>query len=100
MAIFDHKDLDGVTGVFQHDNTTVEVVAQGIFGCYASRLLSKGFAGPYSHRELGLTRVAGLVTRLEITVSESDVAKASCFEERSADRGGIFPGLFVAPQQA
>jgi len=86
MAIFDHKDLDGVTGVFQHDNTTVEVVAQGIFGCYASRLLSKGFAG--------------LVTRLEITVSESDVAKASCFEERSADRGGIFPGLFVAPQQA
>mmetsp|Transcript_8708 Transcript_8708/g.13408 ORF Transcript_8708/g.13408 Transcript_8708/m.13408 type:complete len:128 (+) Transcript_8708:54-437(+) len=74
LCVYDHKDLDELQD-FASMNTTVEVVARAIFQRY--------FRGLSAH-----SKSLATVTRLEITVHESDVARASYFEENPS-------GLFI-----
>lgn len=73
LSRYDHADLDTLEE-FQGLNTTVEVVANAVFKRYVSaiRAMGSGACAP--------------VSKLEITVKESDVAAASYFEQ---DPGGI-----------
>ncbi|KAJ8612551.1 hypothetical protein CTAYLR_003728 [Chrysophaeum taylorii] len=64
LDTYDHKDLDELEE-FKDKNTTVEVVARAIFDKYR------------------------VVTRLEITVRESDVARASYYQQ-------VKTGLFTS----
>lgn len=71
LEAYDHRDLDAVDD-FRGKNTTVEVVARGIFDRYVAAIKAMG------------SGACAPVSRLEITVKESDVASASYFEEDPA----------------
>lgn len=79
MAMYDHKNLDTLEE-FQNPkcNTTVEVMAHTFY----QRL----FAALSQQRSAG--EQLGHITKMEITVRESDVAHAGYFDENS---GGLFP---------
>ena len=73
LSLYDHKDLDELDE-FASSNTTVEVVSRALFRRYFSALSAHAPS-------------LATVTRLEITVHESDVARASYFEE---EPNGLF----------
>ena len=75
LAKLDHADLDRLDA-FAGRNSTVEVVAQAVFADYVETFRARGASG-------------APVSRLEVSVRESDVAAASYYEEDAGE--GLLP---------
>lgn len=75
LAKLDHADLDGLE-TFAGRNSTVEVVAHAVFADYVETFRARGASG-------------APISRLEVSVRESDVAAASYYEEDSGE--GLLP---------